>query len=159
MLRLRHLALAALATTVLAVVAPVAGARTVTIPRDGRWVGIEHDRGGALEIGSFKLRDRRVRRLGFSIPLRCTNTETGRESTAVFRGGKDGAAPAGRAIPPSGILRLRWTETDAGREANVRVEITFAARRPTMTISFEVNGEGERCDAFSVIRLRHTRTG
>jgi hypothetical protein len=156
MLRSRPLALVALAATALAVPVAVAEPRTMTIPRDGRWSGIERDRGGALEIGSFKVRDRHVRALGFSIPLGCTNTETGRDSTAIFRGGKDGAAPAGRAIPRSGTLRLRWTETDAGREANVRAEITFAARRPTLTISFEVNDEVERCQAFSVIRLRHS---
>jgi hypothetical protein len=155
MLRFRPLALVALAATALAVPVAVAEPRTMTIPRDGRWAGFERDRGGPLELGSFKLRDRHVRALGFSIPLRCTNTDTGDETTAVFRGGKDGAAPVGRVIPRSGTLRLRWTETDAGREANVLAEITFAAGRPTLTISFEVNDELERCRAFSVIRLRH----
>ena len=155
MLSFRPLALVALAASALAVPVAVAEPRTMTIPRDGRWAGIERDRGGPVEIGSFKLRDRHVRALGFTIPLRCTNTDSGDDSIAFFRGGKDGTAPAGRVIPRSGTLRLRWTETDAGREANVLAEITFAARRPTLTISFEVNDEVERCRAFSVIRLHH----
>lgn len=145
--------LGAITATVVAAAAPAA---TQTIPRDGRWAGNEQDRRGEAEIATFKVRSRAVRELGFSIPLRCENSDTGQQTTTAFRGGKDDAAPAGRRIPRSGVLNLRWTESDAFREARINVEINFATRRPTITINFRTEGELESCQAFSVIRLRHS---
>lgn len=147
--------LALLVIVAVGATAPLALASTMTIPRDGRWGGIEGS-GGAMEIASLKIRDRAVRDVQFSVPLRCHNRDTGDDFVTAFRGGKQDAAPDGRRIPRSGVLRLRWTEDDAGREAHVLVEITFAARRPTMTVNFETHGEMEDCEAFSVVRLKHS---
>jgi hypothetical protein len=140
-----------------ATVAVPAAARTVTIPRDGRWSGIEPDFEHPKEIMSFKVRSRAVRDVQFSVPLHCTNSDDGSEFNTVFRGGKASApVPEGRRIPQSGVLRLHWMEEDAFRKANVHVEITFATRRPAMTVNFTTHGEIEDCEAFSVVRLRHS---
>lgn len=128
-----------------------AAAAPIPIIRDGIWAGKS---GRGLVI--VHVQSHRVTYLRFMATLDCHLSDTGEDYERAFTAGRRFGT---RTIPRSGLLFVRWTETDAGRQGDIAAELDWRGRRYPLLASFSVDvprrGDSlEDCNGFIAVPAR-----
>ncbi len=99
---------------------------------------------------AFKIADRHVRRLYFTMPISCVNDDTGEEYTRYF----DGSNLSGGRVGRNARYRRNFSVSSNGRDGDVTVTLNFRHGRPIADVAVLVPQAGlETCDGEISMRV------